>query len=174
MKMLAEYPSSNGPTWSVQFKDLDDELRFLRRMITSYRELPVIRNLAVKIIKDSDCTPRDKRAQSLAIADYIQRNIYYVHELPERFQYPDETLRLKAGDCDDYTTLIGSLVESIGIPCSMVVMQVNGAWIHIFPAVKLNTGLLTLDATLRFPVTSQVNPISFAIQKGKSVRIKLA
>ncbi len=174
MKTLAEYPSPNGPTWSVLFQDLDEELRFLRKMIIKYRGVPAIRNLAIKIIQDAGCVPRDKKDQSLSIGAWVQDNIYYVHELPERFQFPDETLRLKAGDCDDFTTLIGSMIESIGIPSAMIVMEVNGNWTHIFPAAQLTTGMLPLDGTLRFPVQSQVNPIEFAYAKGRRVRIKIA
>jgi hypothetical protein len=172
MRTLAEYPSPNGPTWKVEFKDLDEELRFLRRLILQSRELPQIRALAMKIVTDAGVAPRDKKAQALAVANWVKANIYYVHELPERFAYPTETLRSKNGDCDDFTTLIGSLIESIGIPSMMVCMKVGGRWSHIFPAAQTPNGLLPLDATNRFGV--DVNPIDHAKQAGKSVSIKLA
>ena len=142
MRQLAEYPSANGPTWLVEFKDLDEELRFLRKLVTSHRGLPTIRNLATKIITDAEAPMRDKKAQALAIGEWVRENIYYVHELPERFAYPTETLRSKNGDCDDFTTLIGALLESIGIPSILVAMKVNGKWSHIFPAARIGAALL--------------------------------
>lgn len=172
MKTLAQYPSDHGPTWLVEFQDLDEQLRFLRRMVNQYRAMPVIRDKAMQIIRDAGVPMREKKAQALAIGQWVRDNIYYVHELPERFAYPDETLRAKSGDCDDFTTLTCSLLEAVGIPSIMVVMKVGGRWSHIFPAAKMPTGLLPLDATNRFGI--DVNPIEHAVSRGKSVSIKLA
>lgn len=172
MRTLAEYPGKNGPTWLVEFKDLDEELRFLRRMVNRYRAVPAIRELATTIIGNAGVPMREKKQQALAIGEWVRDNVYYVHELPERFAYPDETLRSKHGDCDDFTTLIASLLESIGIPAVMVVMKVDGRWSHIFPAARMPSGLLPLDATNRFGI--DVNPIEHAKTRGKSVSIKLA
>jgi hypothetical protein len=172
MRQLAEFGSDHGPTYLAEFKDLDDELRFLRRTITSYRMRPQIRDLATSIISNSGVLQRDKKGQALAIAEWTAANIYYIHELPERFQLPDETLRSKHGDCDDYTTLIGSLIEAIGIPSIMVAMRIGMKWSHIFPAARLPTGLLPLDATNRFGLN--VNPIAQSIAAGKAVSLKLA
>lgn len=176
MRTLGSWDSPNGPASLVDFKDIDEELRYLRRLITLYRGNPTIRNLAVQIIQDTQAPSRDKKAQALAIGEWVQQNIYYVHELPERFQDPTETLRLKAGDCDDMTTLIGSLLESIGISSVMVCMKVNGLWSHIYPAARIpeTGGLLPLDATMRFAVPLANNPIEWAKQRGKNVAIKLA
>lgn len=172
MRTLAEYPGKHGPTWLVEFKDLDEELRFLRRMVNRYRAVPAIRELATSIIREAAAPMRDKKAQALAIGAWVKRNIYYVHELPERFAYPDETLRSKHGDCDDFTTLIASLLESLGIPSVMVVMRIDGRWSHIFPAARLSGGLLPLDATTRYGI--DINPIDHAKTRGKHVSIKLA
>lgn len=171
MRTLAEYPGPHGPTYKVEFKDLDEEIRFLRRMIADYRGRPNIRALAMEIVQGAGVPMRDKKAQALAITNWVRREVYYVHELPERFATPDETLRAKSGDCDDFTTLICSLCESIGIPCMMVVMSVNGRWSHIFPAARMPDGLLPLDGTNRFGV--DVNPIDHAKQRGKQVKVKL-
>lgn len=172
MRQLAEFPSEHGPTWLAEFKDLDDELRFLRKVISAYRMRPQIRDLATKIIDDAGVPMRDKKGQAMAIATWTQENIYYVHELPERFQLPDETLRSKHGDCDDYTTLIGSLIESIGIPSLMVAMSLDGKWAHIFPGAQLPTGLLPLDATNRYGLN--IHPVAQAHSQGKRVTLKLA
>lgn len=178
MRTLEGYQTKNGPSWLVEFKDIDDEIRFLRNLINRFRVIPLIRNLAVQIVLESGCQQKDKRCQALAIGTWVQDHIYYIHELPERFQYPDETLRLKAGDCDDFTTLIGSLLESIGISCQMVVMKIDGNWAHIFPAARLTgvngDALLPLDATLTIAIRASTNPITVARQRGSMVFVKLA
>ncbi len=175
MRTLGAWPSDHGPSVVVDFKDIDEELRFLRKMVSQFRQSPQVRDLAVKIITDAGVPQRDKREQALALARWVRDNIYYVHELPERFQLPSETLRLKAGDCDDQTTLLGSLLESIGIPSMLVCMEVNGGWAHIFPAaVMQQTGrLLHLDTTAKSGDLAQ-NPVKYAQQKGKTIRLKLA
>jgi Transglutaminase-like superfamily len=167
-------PSEHGPSVVVDFKDIDEQLRFLRKMVSQFRMVPQIRNLAVGIIRNGGAPPRDKKAQALTLATWVKSNIYYIHELPERFQLPTETLRLKAGDCDDHTTLLASMLESVGIPAVLVCMEVNGAWSHIFPAAAMKTGaLLHLDTTAKSGDLAQ-NPVKFAQERGKRVRLKIA
>lgn len=172
MRTLAEFPTDNGPHWLVEFKDLDEQLRLLRGLISRFRMEPEIRELAVSIIRKANVVMRDKYSQAKAIGEWVRNHIYYVHELPERFQTPSETLRLKAGDCDDFTTLTGALLESVGIPSVMVVMNIDGQWRHIFPAAQFLTGLLSLDGTNRFGIDT--NPVKRAISGGKQIKIKLA
>ena len=158
----------------MDFKDIDEELRFLRTMVTQYRQAPQIRDLAVGIVRNSGAPARDKKAQAIALANWVKTNIFYIHELPERFQLPTETLRLKAGDCDDHTTLLASMMESVGIPSSLVCMEVNGQWAHIFPAAVMKNGAhLHLDTTAKSGDLGQ-NPVTYAQERGKRVRLKIA
>ncbi len=169
MRTLAGWQTENGPTLAVNFKDLDEQLRFLRSLITDYRARPEIRNQALEIVLSSGAASRDKKMQAIEIAKWVQMHVYYIHELPERFQTPTETLRLQAGDCDDQTSLLCSLLESIGIPTRTVTMKINGVWSHIFPAAVLPGGLLPLDTTSREPVENLVNPVRWATERGKTV-----
>jgi hypothetical protein len=175
MNVLGGWQTPNGPHFVARFKNLDEQLHLLREFIAKFRTHPQIRDLAVKIIRDAGAPPKDQRAQALAIGSWVQDNIYYVLELPERFATPLETLRKGAGDCDDFTTLIGALCESIGIPTLMVAMSVNGAWKHIFPAALIGKQkrLLTLDATMRFPISQEVNPVTLMQEHGKKVLLKI-
>ena len=172
---METWNTKHGPQWAVEFKDIDEEIHYLRKMISKYREDPIIRNLAVKIVKDAKCEMKDKRDQAIAIGAWVKDNIYYVLELPERFATPTETLRAKAGDCDDMATLIGSLCEAIGITIRLVVLELNGKWAHIFPAAIANrgAGLLPLDATLSDPISNLTNPVELMTSKGVRVRLKV-
>lgn len=172
MHTIAEYPGEHGPAWLVSFRTLDEELRFLRSLVDRFRADPAIRERAMTIIRDAGIPSRDKRGQALAIASWVRSNVYYVHELPERFQWPTETIRARAGDCDDFATLTASLLEAIGIRSLLVTMQIDGRWAHIFTAAALPTGVLPLDASNRFGV--ERNPVRHAEERGKKVRLKLA
>lgn len=173
MRQLGAWPSENGPSVLVDFSGIDEQLRFLRKMVTQFRQAPQIRNLAVQLIQASGVAPRDKKGQAQEIARWVMDNIYYVHELPERFQLPTETLRLKAGDCDDATTLTASFLESVGIATALVCMSIDGAWAHIFPAAVMPGGrLLHLDTTAKSRDLT-VNPVTYAQQRGKRVSLKV-
>ncbi len=174
MRQLGSWDSDRGPSLVVSFSGIDEQLHYLRSQVDTWRQSPLIRNLAVDIIKRTGVVPRDKREQAIAIGQHVQNTIYYVHELPERFQTPAETLMLKAGDCDDTTMLIGALLESIGIPAALCCMFFDGDWRHIFPAAALDTGLLPLDTTLSSDVGSLRNPVDVATGWGKLVRLKVA
>lgn len=178
MTPLRSYNTPAGSATLYDFRDLDEKLRFMREMINTGRENPVIRKAAVQIIMDSGCPRGDKKEQALCIGQWVQDNIYYVHEFPERLTHATRTLEQKAGDCDDMTILIGSLCENIGIPVLQVCMKINGIWKHIFPAAimegKKYRSLLPLDATMKMPVKSVYNPIQWANDRGKTVMIKLA
>lgn len=189
MDILGGWQSENGPTFEVSFKDLDEELRFLRAGVAKWRGNPQIRDTAMAAIRADNAEMRDKKSQAIAIGQWVQDNIYYVHELPERFATPAETLRTKAGDCDDGAWLIGAMLESVGIPSQLVCMKLcsnmvmfgqsfqSCAWKHIFPAAVMQEKgtLLPLDWTLKhYKVRELKNPISVAQEKGQSVTLKIA
>ncbi|MEM2934467.1 MAG: transglutaminase family protein, partial [Methanocellales archaeon] len=54
--------------------------------------------------------------QICAIFDLVSDNIAYISE-PEgedRWQFPNETLRIKKGDCEDHAFLLASLIQALG------------------------------------------------------------
>jgi hypothetical protein len=66
----------------------------------------------------------------------------------DRVQFPLETVKRAAGDCDDLSVLYASLLSSVGIPCAMVIFPG-----HVF--VMFDTGIfeknryrLSLDTSL--------------------------
>lgn len=175
MRWVRQLRGQNGSGFvdRYEFRDLDEKLRYMRRLITLGREHPDVRQRAVEVVKAANVQPKDRKGQSIAIGEWVQQNVYYVLEFPERLAHAERTLEDLAGDCDDTTILIGAMLESIGIPAVQVVMKVGGQWSHVFPAARLR-GLLPLDSTLKFPVRQVTNPIAYAHSKGYPVRIKLA
>ena len=157
---------------AAKFKDFTEEARFIRTMIEDGTRNLALREHTLRIVFPA-CAARDKRAQALAVAEWVQQNITYVHEGAETFQRPETTLRLKAGDCDDQTILILSMLGTIGIKGKACIIAINGRWAHIFPVALIPTpdGLhrLTLDTTLTEPVAELVNPIEKVERAGKRV-----
>jgi transglutaminase-like putative cysteine protease len=171
-------------TRKVRFASQPEQILWLRGMVNSYREVYLIRSRARDIaFRQRVADPRDQIAQAVAIASWVQDNITYVQELPETFQTPTTTVSEGYGDCDDFSTLIASMCESIGIMTELVGMEwgkgASRYYRHIFPrAVVVRDGMVyrvPLDATLTNPVDGTQDPIRIALAKGvRDLRIFVA
>lgn len=161
----------------ADFGSIEEQLTYLRRMIETWRATSWTRLLALKIINDAHVADRNKPAQAVAIAEWVRANIRYVNELPETFQTPKRTFENQAGDCDDHTTLIGSLCENLGIPIEVVGLKVDGIWQHVFPRALIEAPgkkiiKMPLDSTIKDAEIRQlVNPITRLQQRGKRVEV---
>lgn len=178
---VAETPDGAEVVQShVRFGSQAEQVQFLRSMVDTYRELPAIRARARDIVfRQRGCLPKHMADQAIALASWVQDNVTYVNEMPEVFQTPAHTLYCRYGDCDDFTTLICSLLESIGIQSELVALEWDGAFRHIFPVACVpgrggRTVRLPLDATLSQPVTDLPDPIKIARAKGYRLRIYVA
>lgn len=90
---------------------------------------PEIVSFARKVIWDKKDTldiidpALRKFYQAKFLFDELSRHITYVSDpslSTDKVQYPDETLKLRAGDCDDLVVLYASLLGSIGIDVAFV------------------------------------------------------
>jgi hypothetical protein len=164
----------------LRFPNQATQVLFLRQMVEQYRSNEMIRQKAHDIVFEwADCEERARACQALAIAAWVQQHIRYVNEGVETFQSPVRTLTYRHGDCDDFTSLICSLLESIAIPSELVGLEwkVGGEsqYRHIFPRAVVQapdgrTLRIPLDATLRTDVGKLTNPIEILIRQGKQPR----
>ena len=160
----------------VRFRNMGEEASFLRSLVDQFSSDLALKELALNIVRAAGAAARAEADQALAIGDWVQRNIYYVHEARETFQNPRITLRMKAGDCDKQATLICAMLGTIGIRNKLCILKINGHWAHIFAvALCVQDGeahRLTLDSTLdrdRYPIDSLTNPIALAQARGDRV-----
>jgi transglutaminase-like putative cysteine protease len=162
---------------SVSFASQPEQIVFLRHMIDVYRSHHAIVQRARDVVfRQYCCEPRDQKAHAIALAEWVQRHITYVNELPERFQTPPTTISLGYGDCDDFTTLIGSLCEAIGIPVEIVGMSWRSRpggrddFKHIAPRALVRGPAgpekVWLEATTPIPVRELPDPIRTALAEG--------
>lgn len=73
---------------------------------------PSVRQTAVDATRG--LSSRDKGGQIAAILDWVKRNIDFRGEYKELLQTPVVTIQLGAGDCDDQSMLISSLLQTLG------------------------------------------------------------
>jgi transglutaminase-like putative cysteine protease len=148
------------------FKDIKDIARFLRNGVLAYRHNPIVRRAAMDAVMANSAPEKNKLSQAVAIATWVKQNCYYVHEPDEVFQTPENTLRERSGDCDDFTWLQCAMMESIGIPSKMNLVRIGGFWKHIYPSMMVKSAAggvrnIPLDATLtawpeEFPSPEQI------------------
>lgn len=155
----------------MRFTNQAEQIAFLRQMVSQYRANQLIREKAHEILEENDLSGRARALASLAIAEWVQENIRYVNEGIETFQSPVRTLTYRVGDCDDFTTLIATMLESIGIKTELVGLEWRGQFRHIFPRAVLKnrenkTVRIPLDATLRQSVKVLTNPVAVSIRRG--------
>jgi len=79
----------------------------------------------------SDDFPRgvtDKEAWYIWIVNaWVAKNINYVRDPNfELVQRPEETLKLRAGDCDDVAVLLASMYEALGLKTKFALMDTDG------------------------------------------------
>jgi len=65
------------------------------------------------------------------------------------------------GDCDDYTALLGALLESIGYPVDVKIVARNGreTFHHVYPVVHLDGLEVALDASMPVPFGTQATDL---------------
>lgn len=149
-----------------------DQIRLLREMADEYAQTYAIRSRARDIVfRVWPTPPKDKRAQALAIASWVQDNVTYVEERPEVFQTPLATVACGYGDCDDQAVLVCALLTSLNIDNQLVGMRWRDQYRHIFPAAVCHGEWLPLDTTLSHPVADLVNPIRLARERGLDVSL---
>lgn len=108
---------------------------------------PRVRELAIKLIKN--CKSRDNACEARAIYDAVFKNVRYIGDVApvkfpdgsvepiDYFQHAWRTWSMGAGDCDDMSALVASLMSVVGIPTRLRVTAPTRTsdWGHIYPIV---------------------------------------
>lgn len=95
----------------------------LRKMVDlarAYKKDPGIRQLAASLVRD--LSQYDTLGEIRALHAFVRDHIRYTNDINgvELLQTPQATLEMGVGDCDDKSTLLASLLESIGRPARFV------------------------------------------------------
>jgi len=113
-----------------------------------------VRQSAIDILLQRAVKPKDYLAEIKALFEWVQQNIRYTKDTfrVEVLHSAKRMLQLRAGDCDDMTILLGSMLEAIGHPIRLVLSGANPArpdqFSHIYLEVLYRDQWLALDATM--------------------------
>lgn len=109
----------------------------------------VIRQLALRIV--AHLKPKDYLGEVHALHRYVRDAIRYVKDIRgvETVQTPERTLANGQGDCDDKSTLLASLLQSIGHPARFEAVGFQpGQWSHVLVSALVGGRWLPLETTV--------------------------
>jgi transglutaminase-like putative cysteine protease len=130
---------SDGPSGALQ------TMVFMRQLVLDAVRDPSqnVRDLALKIIGSAGYV-----GQVRAIQLWVQQNIRYVRDPTtiELVQTPQKTLQWTAGDCDDQSVLVASLLDSIGHPAQFMAMGFKGGPLeHVLTRTKIGAQWVAVE-----------------------------
>lgn len=131
--------------------------RIIGRMILAGARDFVVRQRAIQIFRESGVPPKDRRGEACALFRWVQGNVRYTRDILhlELLHTPRRMLELRAGDCDDMTILLGSMLRATGHPVRIVLCGFRRdqphAYSHIYPEVQVRGRWIALDATMPHP-----------------------
>lgn len=130
-----------------------ETLKIMRSLVLRYKTDPMIRDTALSLT--ADVRQRDWRNEIRAIFEYVRDRIRYVRDVSrvETLQIPTVTMELEAGDCDDQSTLLATLLESVNHPSRFVAVGYDepGRYSHVYVESKVGEAWIPLDPTAPKP-----------------------
>ena len=116
-----------------------------------------VRQKAIEIFRAAAVPAKARRAEVEALFRWVQKNIRYTRDIyrVELLHTPRRMLELRAGDCDDMTILLGSMLLATGHPVRLALTGFRAdrphLYSHIYPEVQVGGRWIALDATMPHP-----------------------
>jgi transglutaminase-like putative cysteine protease len=113
-----------------------------------------VRQKAIDIYRQYSVRPKNRLGEVCAIYDWVRRNIRYTRDIfrVETLHTARKMLELCAGDCDDFTILLGALLMSTGHPVRLVLVGFRPnkphRYTHIYPEVNVRGRWIAIDGTV--------------------------
>ena len=115
-------------------------------MIRRNSALPETRKLALQMIQEAGAPEHDRYQEFLAIANGLKKRVRFLRD-PHRIESISDlgdTLEFGAGDCDDYTVALGSLLAAAGFPVRVRIVG-RDRLSHVYPEALVNGSWLPAD-----------------------------
>jgi transglutaminase-like putative cysteine protease len=132
--------------------------QIIGRMICAGTRDFFVRQKAIEIFREAEVKPKDRWGEVCALFSWVQKNIRYTRDTLhlELLHTPRRMLELRAGDCDDMTILLGSMLRSTGHPVRIVLCGFRPerphSYSHIYPEARVLRRWIALDATMSHPI----------------------
>lgn len=121
-------------------------------LVLEYRRHPNVRALAIEITRP--LRARDHYGEIAAVRRFVMQIIKYVRDTAnvETLQTPIRTLQWRAGDCDDQSILVATLLQSIGHASvrflAMGFAANGGAFSHVVTQARIGSRWVAIETTV--------------------------
>ena len=117
------------------------------KLVRQFKKDPGVRELAGQLVRN--LPQYDLNGEVRALHAFVRDSIRYTSDIRgvELLQTPAATLQLGVGDCDDKSTLLASLLESIGRPTRFVAVAIapSNDFTHVLVETRLGTKWVPLE-----------------------------
>lgn len=130
-----------------------ETLKLMTQLVKEGKKAPAIRNQALFLIQDLH--QKDFPGEINALFEFVRDDIRYVMDINnvETVHMPEIVLAKRAGDCDDKSILLASLLESIGHPTRFKAIAMSlDDFCHVYVQTRLGPRWVSLDATEDHPM----------------------
>jgi len=126
-------------------------LKAMRKIVGKYKSYLPIRNLAIYIARN--IRNKDFYGEARAVHAYVRDNIRYIRDVHnlETLSSPIVTISIGAGDCDDMSIVVASLLESIGAKTRFVALGFGAGLCHVITQVYIAGNWIASDPTMPWP-----------------------
>jgi transglutaminase-like putative cysteine protease len=122
-------------------------LREMVKLARQFRRDPGVMQVARDLVKD--LPQYDRIGEVKALHAFVRDSIRYTNDPAntELLQTPKATLEMQTGDCDDKSTLLASLLQSIGMPARFVALGFTPqkAYSHVLVETRNGKGWMPLE-----------------------------
>jgi hypothetical protein len=118
----------------------------MRNLVSEAIADPSILRLAKDIVRGVPAF--DDTAEAEALYNWVRQNIRFTKDPvnKETLYPPTELLQIRAGDCDDISMLLGTLLMAIGYPARLMTVAANGdEFSHVYVEGQINGQWIPLD-----------------------------
>jgi transglutaminase-like putative cysteine protease len=133
-------------------------------MVQKHTGDPRLVEVASRIIAELNIPERNPVALARGFQKYVQENIKFFRESPERFVSPLRTLQWGIGDCDDKTIVLATLLRTFRLPVRLKFIRFVSAKTkkrvsHVYPQVGIEGKWITLETVQKWPIGKDAETI---------------
>lgn len=159
--MLAALPLERGERGTLA------SVKVIRDLIRQGRISPAVRGTAEQLLSGYGIAERDQFAEAETLFDFVRDRLRFTRDPVNVEQVTTAEGLLfdtRCGDCDDHVILLGSLLESVGIPVRLKIVRKHssGPWKHIYLEAWISNRWLPLEPT------NKKQPIGWEVPHGDS------
>lgn len=148
-------------------RGIERTVKWMRGLVEGREGAPnaTVRVTALNIVRDA--ANNDYQGQIARIFDWVKSNIEFRGEYKETLQSPLVTLEVRAGDCDDHSTIVAGLLGALGFKTRFTTVAADpaapDAFTHVFCEVFDHSSgqWLAMDTTVAQSTVGWRPPIVF-------------